>query len=182
MKRFTKKTLSGFTLTELLIVLGIIAILSAMLIPSIYGFYRDKKTEGANENSKLVFMSVQKYLNKCDYTNTPLATKGAAYLEGTYNAVTKVTTESVMDTAGASISDLKVDFSNVLSDEVRKGNWVAKINTTSCTVEYVVWTTESVTFVPADVIGGTYHYADSAAQDSASKSNKYVRGCYPLGT
>lgn len=45
----------GFTLVELLVVLAIIAVLVAILIPTVGGFIRDAKVTAATSNARLVY-------------------------------------------------------------------------------------------------------------------------------
>ena len=176
MKRSKMKSVAGFTLIELVIVLGIIGILSAILIPSAFGFIRDKQMSQANANSRLVFMAVQKELNKYAYTNTTPPV--GCYAKGTFSAPSTYT-EGLYDSSNASVKSF--DFSNVLDNDVRKGSWIAKINANQKIVEKVNWSTDTtVTFTLATIDSNSF--LNSTQQDAAYKSTKQLIGCYPLGS
>ena len=54
----------GFTLTELIVVLAIIGILTAIVIPSWMGFIRRSRTRTANAKAKIVFNAAQTTASK----------------------------------------------------------------------------------------------------------------------
>lgn len=58
----SKRKLRGFTLMELIIVMAIIAILAAILVPSITGYIRTNRILTANDQAHQVYMAAQDYL------------------------------------------------------------------------------------------------------------------------
>ncbi|MBQ5333213.1 MAG: type II secretion system protein [Oscillospiraceae bacterium] len=58
----SKRKLRGFTLLELVVVMAILAVMAAVLIPSISGLLRSNKVKAANEQAQQVFMASQDYL------------------------------------------------------------------------------------------------------------------------
>lgn len=54
-----KTAVSGFTLLELMIAIAIIGILTAILVPSVHGYYVDSQLRTANSNSKIIFNAAQ---------------------------------------------------------------------------------------------------------------------------
>lgn len=58
----SKRKLKGFTLLELIIVIAILAIMAAILVPSISDFIRTNHIRSANSQAQQVFMAAQDYL------------------------------------------------------------------------------------------------------------------------
>lgn len=54
-----KKTVGGYTLLELMIAIAVIGVLTAVLVPSVYGYYTDSQIRTANSNSKIIFNAAQ---------------------------------------------------------------------------------------------------------------------------
>ena len=63
----------GFTLIELIVVIAIIAVLAAILVPSMIGYMHDSKLGTANANAKLVFEHTSIYCTECEVAGTPMS-------------------------------------------------------------------------------------------------------------
>ena len=60
------KTLKGFTLIELIVVIAIIGVLAAILVPSMIGYVGQSKFSTANSNAKLAFTNTATYCTNCE--------------------------------------------------------------------------------------------------------------------
>lgn len=72
----TKLNKKGFTLVELIVVIAIIAVLMAILVPTITGYVRDARVTAANANAKQVFVAAQTYLTKLEVAGTAAPASG----------------------------------------------------------------------------------------------------------
>lgn len=76
----------GFTLVELIVVIAIIGILTAILVPVMIGYVKDSRLSSANSSAKTVYTAVNNFAQKAataghqltagDYTNTVTAPAG----------------------------------------------------------------------------------------------------------
>lgn len=58
----SRRKLKGFTLLELIVVVAIIAVMAAVLVPSVMDYIRSNKIRSANEQAQQIFMAAQDYL------------------------------------------------------------------------------------------------------------------------
>lgn len=58
----SRRKLKGFTLLELIVVIAIIAVMAAILVPSVLDYIRSNNIRSANEQAQQVFMAAQDYL------------------------------------------------------------------------------------------------------------------------
>lgn len=87
-----KKKVKGFTLVELIVVVAIIGVLSAILIPSMMGYVKKTKYATANANAKEIFNNLssyatQMYVSKGITGGFPNQTINKQYLRDTYNSM-----------------------------------------------------------------------------------------------
>jgi prepilin-type N-terminal cleavage/methylation domain-containing protein len=58
----SKRKLKGFTLLEMIVVIAIIAVMAAILVPSVSDYIRSNNIKSANAQAQQVFMAAQDYL------------------------------------------------------------------------------------------------------------------------
>ena len=59
------RNLKGFTLIELIIVIAIVAVLTAILVPTFIHYINESKLATANANAKQVYTATQNYCTSC---------------------------------------------------------------------------------------------------------------------
>ena len=67
------KRLSGFTLIEMIIVMGIIGILLTVLVPAMNGYITRSRLNTANANAKVLYNSAQTIMQEYEFRERPLA-------------------------------------------------------------------------------------------------------------
>jgi len=169
--RYKNKNLSAFALIELLIVLAIIGIMSAVIIPSIGNYMKDKQEHFANQNAKIVFMEVQRQLNILGYPNKTMTVASA---RGTYDG--SATSEYIVIDG----SDVALDLKHSLNIEIRHGNWYAGIDNATKSVQFVVWVKDYS--VPISTLQGITNMSQQKSYNSSVSSSKKIVGLYPRGT
>lgn len=90
-KKFTRQ--KGFTLIELIVVVGIIGVLLTVAIPTISSYLQRSRLKSSNANARLIFNSIQTICQELEFAerNDPVTTfyGGEPLLDGSGNPVTK---------------------------------------------------------------------------------------------
>lgn len=160
----SKPKLKGFTLLELVIVIAILAVMMAILVPSISDYIRTNHILSANNQAQQIYMAAQDYLvneqikgtTTKDMVDTPsspprlcwiMVTTEPGYDSGNYDETNKTT---VVDYYGISSNfkqttvDSKTKYPIADGIESRldgsfKGSWVVAFYPKTFTVAYVVY-------------------------------------------
>ena len=92
----SRRKLKGFTLLELIVVVAIIAVMAAVLVPSVMDYIRSNKIRSANEQAQQIFMAAQDYL----VSEQTRGVKAADITDGTPRLCwIQVNTENVVDSS-----------------------------------------------------------------------------------
>ena len=163
----------GFTLIELIIVMAIIAILSAIIAPSISKMVHKKNIQQANYNAKLIYMEVQKALNEYQYINDSYIVD---YMYTEYDSDTgKVNIK--MTIAGCS-PDPTLNKELALPDDVTKSSWYASCNNEKHFVDFVTWN-QDYTLDSKSNLAGVTNVDVQKNKNANVSSKKDIIGFYP---
>lgn len=152
-----KQNKKGFTLVELIVVMAIIAVLAAILVPTMLGFMNNAKITQANANAKSINTAYNAIVS--DFaTSHSVATLPATI---TVDATT-LNTEVTWDTT---YKFKPVDYIGSL-----EGKAFVKLNTSKTGVEFALWSLGDP---------GT-DQKKASEQKAALSGGTDLIGCYPL--
>lgn len=72
------KKVKGFTLIELIVVIAIIGVLAAILVPSMLGYVKKSKIQGANSTASSVYKAINSALTELDEMDETYSPAGAS--------------------------------------------------------------------------------------------------------
>lgn len=161
-----KLRLKGFTLVELIIVMGIIAVLAIIILPWVVGYLRDSRISAANQNAQIVYTASSGWLAKQVSDND-----NGDDLKGTYTIDTLVaksdhTSSITFTNVGVTTDDLR----SKLGDKFY-GGAVFVTETDGNAVKFALWEASSI---PT----GTVQLKASDQDAFGSK----ITGCSPLAS
>lgn len=159
-----KQNKKGFTLVELIVVMAIIAVLAAILVPTMLGFMNNAKYTQANANAKTVYTAVNSVVADYCTDNPALQGNQSAQLQSSALSTFK------LKKAGGT-TDETFDMSKYL--EGMTGNSCVVLNASGTGCAYVVWSLNPGTIDSAQV-------SKSAQKDGTALSANNPAGCYPL--
>ena len=81
-----KRKLKGFTLIELIVVIAIIGVLASILVPSMLGYVKKAKIQGANSTASTFHRALSAYIHDLDYYETSIPDGEHTISNGTYTA------------------------------------------------------------------------------------------------
>ena len=89
-----KTTKKGFTLIELIVVIAIIGVLAAILVPSMLGYIKKSKIQGANTTASNLYKALNSLAADLDEEDKYMSDGDHALAGGKYTEETGSTTES----------------------------------------------------------------------------------------
>ena len=149
----------GFTLVELIVVMAIIAVLAAILVPTMLGFMNNAKYTQANANAKTIYTAVNSVV--ADYC--------------TDNAALGSSTTANVDSAALgsfAIGACSQDMTSFLDGMTGKG--FVMLNDSGTGVAFSTWSLSDP--------GATRIKKSAQKANTAKDADGNVIGCYPLDT
>lgn len=116
------KNNKGFTLVELILCIAIIAILAAVLVPTLTGYIRKSNLSRAKSNVKNAYTSISTYISNCEVAGKVYSTTGD-------DIIKEINDANVADLS----DDYTIDFEGQLVSKVtyKKGNVSATLTVSS---------------------------------------------------
>lgn len=156
------KKLGGFTLIELIVVLAIVAIVAAILVPSMLGYVRSSRARRCNSNAATVFRGAQ--LSCVDMSQAgkdiPMDTLFINNSDGDYRCYDS--------------SNNVIDISNYVGEDFHGYfGFVTDHDGVGCV--YAIWSDRKLT---ADLVQN--QMTELEVKESFVKSGETPRGCHPL--
>lgn len=111
MANSVKKTRSGFTLLEMIVVVAIIGILTGIFVPSMLSYVRRSRLNAANAEAKVIFNSMQTICQELEFKERPVTVQSTEfYGQDTSGATTKAVKTGSMILVYQQDKDGKLEF------------------------------------------------------------------------
>ena len=151
----TRKNVKGFTLVELIVVIAIIGVLTAILVPSILGYVKKANVSAANSNAKTVYNAAATAVTDCDAHGNTVFASGKGGTDGT-GEISLVASKALV-TSGDGSTDFYTYFGEAMGT-------ASSLDTASC---YIVKNAVTATIVVKGNYNGSYPDACEAGKTPA---------------